>query len=464
MAVPGSTFNWIDNSQIAGIPEVVTPASTARVPTFLACVSSDRGPEDARMVQGSNFYKLYGADIQFRKHGQPLLNAATIINNGGRLFVKRVVAEDSTLANSIIVANVKVISTQKVDTDGNNLYLNDDGEETTEVTTTPAMSETAQVTYETYSISDVMNPNISSLDAAIEKIAAVDGEEDDFGDIVYRYPLFAVSEIGRGPSTKRYRIVPDYTNSKNQKYMFYDFMLYYDADNNYESVRFCVNPDVIFSEVSMNLTTAVKRDISQASAKLYDDYVNAYAEKISQVTGISTEELINMDILFGATRKGVAIEGLEVNPVSDEVTIDLNAVEGISLEEGSNGSFGDAPYGTDLYFQKVHEFFSGEATDEIYNLDNYRIDIALDANYPDFIKRDLEILADYRKDFLYMGDLGYLTTYEEIAEAYEIDNVLTQASNGDIKKRDTDYLLKDIGGCSYSMDDSSGILSLKLGK
>lgn len=57
-----------------------------------------------------------------------------------------------------------------------------------------------------------------------------------------------------------------------------------------------------------------------------------------------------------------------------------------------------------------------------------------------------------------------ILTIEEIAEAYEIDNVLTQASNGDIKKRDTDYLLKDIGGCSYSMDDSSGILSLKLGK
>ena len=46
-----------------------------------------------------------------------------------------------------------------------------------------------------------------------------------------------------------------------------------------------------------------------------------------------------------------------------------------------------------------------------------------------------------------------------------IDNVLTQDPlTKEIKKRSTDILLEDIGGCSYNMDNETGILSLKIGK
>lgn len=44
------------------------------------------------------------------------------------------------------------------------------------------------------------------------------------------------------------------------------------------------------------------------------------------------------------------------------------------------------------------------------------------------------------------------------------DNVLIQAADGTIKKRSTDNLLEDIGGCSYSMDAATGTLSLKIGR
>lgn len=418
MATPGTTFNWIDNSQIPSLPSIITSDNTENIPLFLACISSDRGPENMRLVIGSEFYTLYGTDIQFRKHGQPLLQAANIINNGGQLLVKRVVADDATLANSVIVANVKVVSSQKTDVNGNLLYLNDDGEETTDVTTTPAMKETAEVSYETYSISDVSDTKITSLKEAIDVIAAVDGVEDDYEDIIYRYPLFAITDVGRGTSSKRFRIVPDYLNSKNQDYMFYDFYLYYDQKNSFESTRFCADPDIVFSDTCMSLDDMVKANIKQCNATVYDEYLTAYVEKLSEVTGINADELINMDILFGKTRKGANIDGIVINPVSDNATIDLSASEGITLEEGSNGSFNDAPYGTDVYFDKVHEFFSGAYTDDIYNRDNYRIDLCLDANYPAFIKRDIEALADYRQDFLFMGDLGYLTTYEEIVEEF----------------------------------------------
>lgn len=45
-----------------------------------------------------------------------------------------------------------------------------------------------------------------------------------------------------------------------------------------------------------------------------------------------------------------------------------------------------------------------------------------------------------------------------------VTNVLTQGVNGAIEKRAADKLLEDIGGISYSMDDSTGVLSFKYGK
>ena len=59
----------------------------------------------------------------------------------------------------------------------------------------------------------------------------------------------------------------------------------------------------------------------------------------------------------------------------------------------------------------------------------------------------------------------YITEVDDIPITSNIDNVLVQDSvTGEIKKRSTDYLLEDIGGISYNMDDTNGILSLKFGK
>ena len=52
---------------------------------------------------------------------------------------------------------------------------------------------------------------------------------------------------------------------------------------------------------------------------------------------------------------------------------------------------------------------------------------------------------------------------EYVEEEHEITNVLVE-EDGEIKKRSTDLLLKDIGGTSYSVDQSEGTLILKRGK
>lgn len=55
----------------------------------------------------------------------------------------------------------------------------------------------------------------------------------------------------------------------------------------------------------------------------------------------------------------------------------------------------------------------------------------------------------------------YITEIDDIPVNQSINNVLVQDSTtGEIKKRTTNKLLEDIGGISYSMDETNGILSL----
>lgn len=55
----------------------------------------------------------------------------------------------------------------------------------------------------------------------------------------------------------------------------------------------------------------------------------------------------------------------------------------------------------------------------------------------------------------------YITEIDDIPVNQSIDNVLVQdPTTGEIKKRTTNKLLEDIGGISYSMDETNGILSL----
>lgn len=62
------------------------------------------------------------------------------------------------------------------------------------------------------------------------------------------------------------------------------------------------------------------------------------------------------------------------------------------------------------------------------------------------------------------GDL-FITEIDDVPLDEDINNVLVQDDGtGQIKKRSTDKLLEDIGGISYNMDDTTGVLSLKIGK
>ena len=126
----GTKFNWYDQS---GISEATTRVELVNRPLFFTGITADKGTESLVRLYGDDFYKMYGRSLSFTKHGQPLLQAGRIIDSGAELLVKRVVAEDATLSNIILVANLSDTEIQKVDEDGNPVYTNPNtGEETTE--------------------------------------------------------------------------------------------------------------------------------------------------------------------------------------------------------------------------------------------------------------------------------------------------------------------------------------------
>lgn len=100
---------------------------------------------------------------------------------------------------------------------------------------------------------------------------------------------------------------------------------------------------------------------------------------------------------------------------------------------------------------EVYHIYDATAA-RITDLDNY---LPLDGGT---ITGNLEVDQKIITNNLQVLALEYIT------EEHEITNVLVEDSNGEIKKRSIDLLLKDIGGTSYSVNESDGTLILKRGK
>ena len=97
----------------------------------------------------------------------------------------------------------------------------------------------------------------------------------------------------------------------------------------------------------------------------------------------------------------------------------------MSLMSGTNGKFGDAPFAgetcSDEWADEAVKFFSGEFSNEIFDLDQYKIDFCFDANYPTKVKNAIVSLANFREDFFYFRDLGLnINTLEDIEPLFDM--------------------------------------------
>lgn len=411
----GTTTNW---HEVTKTKISTNTADTS--PLFMAVFSCDKGPEQLTNLAASEFFNLYGNTADFFKYGQPLTQSHTILNAGGRILGYRLVADDATLANAIVTATVTEKEENKTNANGQPLYIDAEGNETTEVTETRATVTSAVVKYGITTISNAKT--FDAVAAAAEALATAT-----------TFPLLIITDNGRGKSVKKFRITPDYSVSKSLTYCVYSIN---DIESNavLESVKFAMYPNALYAKGttlrSMNL---IENSTTQFRTSMIDAQIGKYVEALSAITGYSVEELYKNDFIFGTTLRGVALPTISL----DETGVNLNNSYGISLESGTNGAFGDAPFpgsGTPVaaWTAKAKAFFSGDVTDEIYDRDLHKLDFIPDANYPDDVKAPIATFSAWRKDAWYLRDLGVdIWSYDDVVAKVSTDKWIKTPFGGD---------------------------------
>ena len=417
MPIPGVTFEWDDQSDIQSLDSVMQ--DTVDRPIYMFAFTSDKGPEEwTHKVFGKRFFNLYG-NPNFSKHGQASIQAARVIQEGGYITAKRVVADDAQLANLVLVADVQKI--QEQDTDANGVYLwtyqdpvsnkkvivtsstfpvAGDNDIPANVEITPLMVDATKITYRFQSYSVLGN----NLDAFVQAARSnFDGNPVALGNSG-SYPLFIIADMGRGESTKRFRIYQDETTSRPVTYHRY-FLEISENGTVLETIPFTMNSAIIERDHNMGLNSAVLRSSDQVRAKFFDDIYDRFIENVEYLSGV--DDMQFKDPLFGKDLYGKPIKHFYTNgsPLLDNVFAN-------PLVGGNNGSFGDYPIklnrtnGMNLVDIKLKAAFSGDTEDgdDIYDLDNNRIDCIFDCNYCPEVKRAIEQLVNFREDLVYFRD------------------------------------------------------------
>lgn len=389
---PVTKIEIIDQSQITKQP--INQYNNR--PTFFAVFTSDKGDEDLMTIYGENFFKVYGDDISFARHGQPLLQAANIINSGGKLYCKRIVAPDSKLANIGIVGKVKKVEEQKRNEAGELLYIDSTTEEetTTVEGNLPVMVNVAEVSFQKYCADE------SSMDLSMVAKKITEQIPEDT-DVEFYFPLFILTEKGRGKSNKKIRITPDYRYSRTFGYSKL-LLEVIEKNQTVETKYFAQYPNYIEDGKNASLKNIIDLGSNQLKCVQYDDEIVDFMNKIEEILGLEKGELVDTDFFFGKTIYGKSIPNFRLN--TEE--FDLRNIYGNALENGDNGCFGDRPINSLAYDAEAAKVYNGTYSNDIYNLDANEIDVIFDANYGAPVKRAIEDLIMFRQDIYYFRDYG----------------------------------------------------------
>ena len=393
---PGFIAEFNDQSDINRLP--VTEVRNRAL--FGSVFTSDKGPEGWTRVVGEEFFNLYGKTISFARHGQPLLQSAMAINAGAEMLCKRLVADDAALANISLVATLSDTEVQATDADGNPLYLDDEGNQTVEVTENPVMTTEKTVKYSIKSVEGVKTLN-EAFSTALKDCS--EGE----------YLLYTIADNGRGTSKKRIKIVPNYRLSKGQVYTLYNLSVLENSVED-ESMTFTTNPAIIVNNQNISLGSMIRTYSTQLVCHENEAGLEAYVSALAEAAGVTYDEMYQNDILFCRTNKGDIIKGVSF----DSTGIDLSYSYGQMLANGDNGSFGSAPIQqAEVWSEQAIKAINGTYDNVIFNLDQYKLTAWVDANYPSDVKRALEFLAAFREDFMYFRDQGLGQTSLELIES-----------------------------------------------
>ena len=233
------------------------------------------------------------------------------------------------------------------------------------------------------------------------------------------YPLICMVDNGRGISSKAFRIVPDYRTSKELTNMIYNVQIL-EGTNVIEKCTSMLNPDGNYNGRNYGFSEDTSIQVKMFTVPTaYDKFI----ENISNITGIDESTLIKYDLINAKNNRGGDIIDEVTKQVlisCDPESINIGTAYGIELEGGSNGAFGDAPFGTEAWQNAIIDVFTGEFSDEIWDVDTYKIAAVFDANYPIDVKNAIAKFVTFREDCSFFRDYGLeVSSYSSISDYCE---------------------------------------------
>ena len=261
-------------------------------------------------------------------------------------------------------------------------------------------------------IEDVYSKAVT-MKKTTEPVVSDNGDGTISIESAVEFPMFVVVDNGRGTSSKSIKFTPDYTSSKDSSEMFYTATVF-DGTTNLEAVICSMNPTCIFAGSLYGINEDISGQVViRPVAGMYDEYVKA----ISMITGYSADDLNAYDLMFMTNSRG---SSLSPYITMDEESIDFASAYGVELLGGSNGAFGDAPFGTEAWTQEAVEVITGQFDNVIWDVDTYKIAAIFDANYPLEVKNAFAKFVNFREDCMFFRDYGLdCNSYAAIKAYYE---------------------------------------------
>lgn len=306
---------------------------------------------------------------------------------------------------------------------------------TNDVSNTPIKVDAAMIKYSLKAVplTDQIN-NTDDIDKVFNSVVATVEETKDTLVVPEtrekNYVLFTLTDTGRGISNKKIRIYADTSARRPVRYIKY-VMKVLEGNKELETHYFTLDNLIVESSdgsAANAKNKAVDQVINQNSrnirCKYYESEWNKFVDDVSEKSKLTKNEVAHMDILFAFDRYGKVSNAVGIDPAGDNLSVE----NGILLQNGDNGAFGDYPIalpeilnsvggstGMSLYDNQVLRVFNGSFADDIYDLDNTRIDAIFDANYKRDIKDAIHELVTFREDCFFFRDFGLgLTTLNEI--------------------------------------------------
>lgn len=378
---PHETYVLNDNTKLT-----TTSSINAEPFLFQPFFSSDG--EDGKILEFTDKSKVlstYG-EPNMSLYGQSYYQVLNWLTAGGSVKGIRLTAKNATYANMLLMLDVKITETQKVNASNEPLYKDPAGAETTISSgNTPIMIKKATVKHRYESFTNITNNAVD-----IKTLMRTKYTKDEDGTI--HYPLFCTVCNGKGTYGNKYRtrLVPATQKDKSTTYRNYTFELYKNdnglvldkgAPINIAAYPFAKNvarQSVYFEDVI---------NMNGFPVKVYglDDMIEAAMADIAQVVSQDTEvEAKDIDIFTFYNRNG----NIYNNVTIQQGSVDLTALQGHGLSAGDDGDFANTnPNRWDAMYERLADLFKGNVDPTILDKKEQRFKVTLDANYPLEVKK-----------------------------------------------------------------------------